>query len=214
MKRTTVKMNHSKRIYDSPLRKQQAVETREHIITIAKELFLAQGYPSTTIQAIALEARVSSQTVYACFSSKTGILLALLEQETAEAQAEPETPVSGQNAFEALVQATLQATCGSGWAFYRMAAGLPDCPELRDAVRIRQFQERERLSLLLRQTGWTGNSDEVALIWLLTRTECAGIMADIFLWSPERYSTWVCRMLVRLGGGNTGAAEHAVLQGC
>ena len=69
-----VKRNRS---YDSPLRREQAARTREHILGSAKELFERDGYAATTMAAIASAAGVSLKTVYLAFETKSGLLRAL-----------------------------------------------------------------------------------------------------------------------------------------
>lgn len=69
-----------KRAYRSPRRREQAEETRRRILAAARALFVAEGYGRTTIDAIATEAGVAVQTVYAAFGSKSAMLTALLEQ--------------------------------------------------------------------------------------------------------------------------------------
>ena len=65
------------RRYDSPRRREQAAATRREILEAADRLFAAQGYASTTMQAIAGEARVALKTVYVAFDTKSGVLRAL-----------------------------------------------------------------------------------------------------------------------------------------
>lgn len=67
----------SNRQYNSPARKQQADETRHRILSVARQLFVAEGYVSTTVARIAAEAGVSPQTVYNSVGGKAAILLAL-----------------------------------------------------------------------------------------------------------------------------------------
>jgi AcrR family transcriptional regulator len=52
---------------------------RRAVIDAARTLFLERGYAATTIDAISAEADVPSATVYRLFSSKRGILKALLD---------------------------------------------------------------------------------------------------------------------------------------
>lgn len=68
------------RRYRSPARRAQAGATRQAIIDAARRLLGSDGYAATTLEAIAGEADVAVQTVYAVFGSKRGILRALLEQ--------------------------------------------------------------------------------------------------------------------------------------
>jgi AcrR family transcriptional regulator len=56
------------------LRAERAAVTRRRIAEAARRLFARDGYGATTLQAIADEAGVAVQTVYAVFGSKAGIL--------------------------------------------------------------------------------------------------------------------------------------------
>ena len=78
-----------KRSYSSPKRQAQARETRRTILGAAHELFVAAGYAATTIQAIADEADVAVQTVYAVFGTKRELLRQLIE-DTIKGDDEPE----------------------------------------------------------------------------------------------------------------------------
>src|SRR5258706_5798626 len=66
-----------KRSYSSPRREQQAAATRRAILDSAKRLFERQGYPATTMDAIATEAEVSLKTVYLAFETKGRLLRAV-----------------------------------------------------------------------------------------------------------------------------------------
>jgi AcrR family transcriptional regulator len=66
-----------KRRYDSPRRREQAAATRRDILDAAQRLFERDGYPATTMAAIAAEARVALKTVYVAFGTKAGVLRAL-----------------------------------------------------------------------------------------------------------------------------------------
>jgi len=71
------------------LRDERAQVTRHRIADAARELFRTRGYGVTTLQAVADEAGVAVQTVYAVYGSKAGILHELrdtvLRQPAAEA---------------------------------------------------------------------------------------------------------------------------------
>lgn len=69
-----------KRQYKSLVRQRQADDTRRRIVEAARQLLQREGYAGMTIEAIAQRAEVSAQSVYAIFKSKTGILIALLDQ--------------------------------------------------------------------------------------------------------------------------------------
>ncbi len=65
------------RPYRSPRRQEQAAATRSAILVSARRLFEADGYGTTTIEAIAADVGVSSKTVYLAFATKAGLLRAV-----------------------------------------------------------------------------------------------------------------------------------------
>ena len=67
------------RRYQSPLRQEQAALTRKRILDAAGDLFIRQGYGTTTIRQIADAAAVAPDTVYASFGNKARLLTALLD---------------------------------------------------------------------------------------------------------------------------------------
>ncbi len=69
-----------KRAYKSPLREEQARQTRERILDAALDLFASQGYSATSVAAIAREAGVVPETIYASIGSKRGILEGLIDR--------------------------------------------------------------------------------------------------------------------------------------
>ena len=56
---------------------------RRAVVDAARALFLERGYAATTIEAISEHSDVPSATVYRLFSSKLGILKALLDTSIA-----------------------------------------------------------------------------------------------------------------------------------
>ena len=69
-----------KRSYQSAVRERQAAETRQRITAAGRRLLVAKVYAAMTIDAIARDAGVAAQTVYAVFGSKAGILTEILDQ--------------------------------------------------------------------------------------------------------------------------------------
>lgn len=71
--------NRVKRRYDSTRRRAQARETRQQILEAARHLFTTRGYAGTTMDALANEAEVAVETVYAAFGSKRAVLAHLVD---------------------------------------------------------------------------------------------------------------------------------------
>src|SRR5690242_13198631 len=68
-----------RRSYDNSRRLAQARATKSAVVKAARQLFIARGYPGTTIEAIAETSCVPLPTVYRLFGSKRGILSAVLD---------------------------------------------------------------------------------------------------------------------------------------
>ena len=73
------KTRKPKRKYNSTRRQEQARETRRHVIEAARQLFIENGYAGATIDAIAREAGVAPETIFATFGSKRAILAAVID---------------------------------------------------------------------------------------------------------------------------------------
>jgi AcrR family transcriptional regulator len=65
--------------YASQVRDEQARRTRRAVVTAAHDLFLAQGYAATTIDAIAEAAHVSRRTVFNSAGGKAALLKLALD---------------------------------------------------------------------------------------------------------------------------------------
>ncbi len=81
-----------RRKYTSPVRQEQARQTRTHILEAARRLFAERGYAGTSMQAIADQADVGMQTIYAIFKNKPRLLVALFNAVSAP-PGEENTPV-------------------------------------------------------------------------------------------------------------------------
>jgi AcrR family transcriptional regulator len=69
----------SRRRYHSPLRADQAEQTRRKILGSAFRLFADRGYAGTTIAAVAEDAGVSPETIYLSLGGKRGLLEGAIE---------------------------------------------------------------------------------------------------------------------------------------
>jgi AcrR family transcriptional regulator len=72
-------MSQPARRYTSEIRGEQARRTRRAIVTAAHDLFLAQGYAATTIDAIAHAGHVSRRTVFSSVGGKATLLKLALD---------------------------------------------------------------------------------------------------------------------------------------
>jgi AcrR family transcriptional regulator len=93
-------MSQQARRYTSEIRDEQARRTRRAIVTAARELFLAQGYAATTIDAIAQAAHVSRRTVFNSVGGKATLLK--LAYEWAIAGDDEPVPLADRPAVKAI----------------------------------------------------------------------------------------------------------------
>jgi AcrR family transcriptional regulator len=69
----------SRRAYHSPLRTDQAQQTRRRVLESARRLFVAHGYAGTTVAAVADDAGVSPETIYVSLGGKRGLLEGVMD---------------------------------------------------------------------------------------------------------------------------------------
>jgi len=96
-----------RRNYRSPQRARQAAETRESILSAARDLFLSQGWSLATVAGIASKAKVSNETVYAIFGSKTALLQELMIRAVRGSM--PDVPLPEQEMSRRVAAATDQS---------------------------------------------------------------------------------------------------------
>jgi AcrR family transcriptional regulator len=68
-----------RRRYHSPLRADQAEQTRRRVLESARRLFVERGYAGTTVAAVADDAGVSPETVYLSLGGKRGLLEGVMD---------------------------------------------------------------------------------------------------------------------------------------
>ncbi len=186
-------------------RQRQALATRELIVDAARELFLAQGYMATTIEAISARAGVAVSTVYAVFRNKRGILQAIRErwhQESGQRdiyrQAMEQSDPKRRLELAAYATRRQWETGGAMMAIYQAAAAAdPDAAaELSTALQGRrafltQFIDAmsEQLRLDLSSTRAT------ALFTTLTQPTIYQELVGEEGWSPEEFEVWLAETL-------------------
>jgi AcrR family transcriptional regulator len=74
-----VKVKARRRTYSSPLREDQARQTRRRVLEAARRLFIERGYAGTTVAAVADDAGVSPETIYVTLGGKRGLLEGVME---------------------------------------------------------------------------------------------------------------------------------------
>src|SRR3989442_13129898 len=191
----------------SPLthRQRQALATRELIVDAACELFLAQGYIATTIEAISAKAGVAVSTVYAVFRNKRGILQAIRErwhQESGQrdiyrqALEQPDP----RRRLELAAHATRRQweTGGAMMAIYQAAAAAdPDAAaELATALQGRRTFLTHFISGMAEQLrSDLSPARAVTLFYTLTQPTIYQDLVRGDGWSPGEYEVWLAETL-------------------
>jgi AcrR family transcriptional regulator len=192
----------AKRGYRSRLRDERAADTRERIVTAARELFVNQGYDAATVAAIAERAGVAEPTVYATFRSKQAIMAALMARTEREAQLpawldkiskEPD-PASKLDLFAAWSRTLFTISHDLASAVLR---GGPFAELLDEGERHRR-QAIDDLIAVLNAAGALRHDlprRQVAdRAWILTGPEVY-LLATACGWPPTRYQRWLAELL-------------------
>lgn len=196
------------RVYKSLLRQRQAGDTRRRIVEATRKLLKSEGYDGMTIDAIAQRAGVSAQTVYAIFKSKTGILIALLDQSTfgpdydevvrqALSASDPETRLRRAASVARQVRGAQSA------AFDLMRGAGVVAPELAKLEQQRErlrYEKEEGMIVFLRDAGalrpGLGYKASRDIFWTLTGGDVYRMLVRERGWSPQKYQDWLADTLV------------------
>jgi AcrR family transcriptional regulator len=211
------KSDSSKRKYDSTRRQAQAEETRRQILAAAHKLFIARGYAGATIEAIATEAGVAPETIYAVFKNKKKILVKLINFSSAT-RAEEKTPLLQRVGPQAVAQERDQRR--QLQMFAQIVAdnleGAAPISEIilvaakteRDVDKIMQQLIKQRwqhMTVAVQQIASNGpfreKKDEAYatdIVWTMTSPEVFLLLTRDLGWSKEKYAQWLADTLARL----------------
>ena len=199
----------------SPRRAEQAKATRRAILESARRLFLSNGYGATSIRAVAEEAGVAVQTVYAVFGNKRQLVIELLENavtgddhlvdsraedsETSAVRAEPD-PRRRAQLGAALSRKIIERVLPVFKITSDAAAVDPDFAELNQAMIARRRAEMaDGATLLAGHDGLRVSPDDAAAsLFVLCSPHVAQLLTEHLGWSFDRYQTWLADAIERL----------------
>jgi TetR/AcrR family transcriptional regulator of autoinduction and epiphytic fitness len=212
-----------KRAYSSARREAQARETRRSILDAADELFVANGYAATTIQAIAERGGVAVQTVYAVFGSKRELLRQLIERTIAGD--DDAVPVTEQTASQsvaaepdarrraeldaALSRAIIERIAPIVRVAAEAAASDPELAAMMEAVKAARRREMTAAARLLAGPDGlrTAHDEAAATLYVLYSPQVADMLIGDYGWSPKRYEKWLARMILQAVLGDTSPGQ-------
>jgi AcrR family transcriptional regulator len=203
------------RRYDSALRKEQARQTRSRILDAAQRRFAERGYGVTTMDAIAAEAGVAVDTVYAGFGSKRGVLSALMDvrvggdDQPVELLDRPgpqavrrETNQRRQLAIFAQDVSAIGERARPVADIIRGAAAVDEeIAALWSRLEESRFQNMSRFVAWVAANGpfraGITEADAAAIVWSLTSPEMQRLLRVERGWTTERYREWLAQTLTR-----------------
>lgn len=204
-----------KRRYNSSRRKEQALETRRQIVESARRLFISRGYSGATMDAIAQEAGVSVETVYATFGNKRKILSRLIDVSlVGDEQPVPLLQRAGPQAVMKETDQRRQVELFAEDIYEIMSRMTPIFGVMRAAAQtdteIAGMYESilsnrvQGLSAFVKGLMKNGplrdgvTEEEAAeTVWTLTSADVITLLMENRGWSPEQYKRWLTDMLKR-----------------
>ena len=187
---------------------------RSAVVEAARTLFLERGYGATTIEAISAVSDVPPATVYRLFSSKRGILKALLDvsivgdDEAAPLADRPHVrslfaDPDPTNQLAGLVGVTAQVNSRTG-PIYRIlvsaASSDPDAAGLLDELTRQRHEGQSRIARSLARAGALRpklrEREAADIIHALMSPEVYGLLVIDRGWPSERYERWLTAILI------------------
>src|SRR5215472_9054004 len=200
----------------SPLRQAQIRQTEERIIAAATELFVADGYVATTLEAIARRAQVGPRTVYVRFGTKAALFkrvvdvaivgdtlpIDVLGRDWAQAALTAPTAAERIAAGAAMGRQIMERT-GALFAVAQQAAAVE--PLIAGFWQQGREQSRHAQAVFWTRMAEDGLLDPaVDLAWLID-TSTIVCAAETYLlitrmtgWDLDAYQDWLVTMLTRL----------------
>ena len=187
--------------------------TRAAVIEAARTLFLERGYAATTIEAISDLADTPQATVYRLFSSKLGILKAVLDvsiggDDQAVAMAdrpqvlallsdpEPENQLAG---FAALLRQVMARVAPVHRILADAARSDPDAGSLLAEIARQRHEGQHRIARSVARSGAMRRGmrerDAADIVHALASPEVYGLLVLDRGWSGERYEKWLTAIL-------------------
>jgi len=202
-----------RRGYHSPRRQQQAEATRREILRAARRLFTVDGYVTTTLSAVAVEAGVSLPTVTAAFGTKLAILDALIRVEVRGDEAP--TPLAARTRWQEMLRepdpvrqlilnaAALRHIHERTTDIFEIVRGAataePEIAALRRSLNAQRFEDKRLLaqSLESKQALRPGLTVAQAtdLLWALGSADVYRMLVVDRGWSPVEYEQWLAPSL-------------------
>jgi AcrR family transcriptional regulator len=202
------------RTYEGAARQARTRRTRAAVVEAAQSLFVERGYAATTIEAISDRSETPQATVYRLFSSKLGILKAVLDVSVGgddQAVAVADRPrvralISDEDAKDQLAgfAALLREIMGRVGPVHRILADAArsdqDAASLLTEMARQRHEGQRRIARSLARSGalrpGIRERDAADIIHALASPEVYGLLVSDRGWSGERYEKWLRSILI------------------
>jgi AcrR family transcriptional regulator len=197
-----------KRTYNTSLRQEQALMTRQRILDAARRLLTQGTYSSVTMEEIAQEAGVAYQTLYAVFGSKlqlakdviqAGFQFEAVDELAARANATTDPEVGMRIGAE--ISRRIHEICADLVRFMR-ESGDPELLARYHQSEDRRLSQQAHIPALLQRSGrlrpGLSHSEVAAVLWSITGTDFYSLLVFQRGWTPSRYEDWLGTALIDL----------------
>ena len=202
-----------RRTYDGAARQARTRRTQEAVVEAAQSLFVERGYAATTIEAISDRSDTPQATVYRLFSSKLGILKALLDvsiggddravpmadRPQVRALLSDADPANQLTGFAALLREIMARVGPVHRVLADAARSDQDAAALLAEIARQRHEGQQGIARSLARSGalrpGLSERDAADVIHALASPEVHGLLVTDRGWSGERYETWLRSIL-------------------
>jgi AcrR family transcriptional regulator len=204
----------SRRPYEGAARQARTRRTRTAVVEAAQSLFVERGFAATTIGAISDLSDTPQATVYRLFSSKLGILKAVLDvsvggdDETVAMADRPqvralvsdEDPKNQLAGFAALLREVMTRVGPVHRILADAARSDEDAASLLAEIARQRHEGQRRIARSLARSGalrpGLRERDAADIIHALASPEVYGLLVSDRGWRGERYENWLKSILI------------------
>lgn len=201
------------RTYEGTARQARTRRTRAAVIDAARSLFVERGYAATTIEAISDRSDTPQPTVYRLFSSKLGILkavldvsiggddasVAMLDRPEVRALIADKDPAQQLAGFAALVCDVLTRAGPVHRILADAARSDQDAASLVEEIARQRHEGQRRIAHSLAQSGalrpGLRERDAADIVHALASPEVYGLLVSDRGWTSGRYEKWLTAIL-------------------
>jgi AcrR family transcriptional regulator len=205
-----------KRPYDNSRRQAQSRATYLRIVATAKDLFIRNGYPATTLEAVAEAADTSLPTLYRLFASKRALLKAVLDTSfggddqpiafgdrsdvmAARYQPDPESLI---RAFARIARDFMARSSAIMHVLSTAAQVDPEIAELMEEIRRQRREGQSRIVAALSDLAALDpnldRSEAVDIIYVALSPDVHRMLTVERDWTADQYEQWIIRSLKML----------------